>query len=103
KRKPVAFVEDTAVDPARLPQFARRFRKILQAEDADGAFYGHASVGCLHIRPMIDAADPRDLQKLQRISLAICDLVVEFGGSMSGEHGDGLARSYLNERLFGPR
>ncbi|MBI1899612.1 MAG: FAD-binding protein [Planctomycetia bacterium] len=103
RRKPIAFVEDTAVDPAKLSDFVRRFRKVLHDNGTDGAFYGHASVGCLHIRPLIDAADPADLERLKRISLAVCDLVMEFGGSMSGEHGDGLARSYLNEKLFGPK
>jgi FAD/FMN-containing dehydrogenase/Fe-S oxidoreductase len=103
RRKPIAFVEDTAVDPAKLSDFVRRFRSILQDNGTDGAFYGHASVGCLHIRPLIDAADPADLERLKRISLAVCDLVLEFGGSMSGEHGDGLARSYLNGKLFGEK
>ncbi len=100
-RKPIAFVEDTAVDPVRLPEFVARFRKILNDCGTDGAFYGHASVGCLHIRPLIDAGNREDLKRLEQISARVCDLVIEFGGSMSGEHGDGLARSYLNERLFG--
>ena len=101
-RKPVAFVEDTAVDPRKLPEFAGRFREILIRNGTDGAFYGHASVGCLHIRPMIDAANRDDLARLERIANEVADLVLEFGGAMSGEHGDGLARSFLNEKLFGP-
>ncbi|MHB1037694.1 MAG: FAD-binding and (Fe-S)-binding domain-containing protein [Pirellulales bacterium] len=100
-RKPLTFVEDTAVAPARLPEFVARFREILAREGTTGAFYGHASVGCLHIRPLLDAADREDLLRLERISRAVCELVIEFGGAMSAEHGDGLARSYLNERLFG--
>jgi len=102
-RKPIAFVEDTAVDPPRLAEFVARFRQILADAGTDGAYYGHASVGCLHIRPLLDAANREDLVRLERISRDVADLVVEFGGAMSGEHGDGLARSYLNERLFGPR
>ena len=102
-RKPVAFVEDTAVDTAKVPQFVRRFREILHRNGTDGAFYGHFSVGCLHIRPLIDAANREDLARLERIANEVCDLVLEFGGSMSGEHGDGLARSFLNEKLFGPQ
>jgi FAD/FMN-containing dehydrogenase/Fe-S oxidoreductase len=102
-RKPIAFVEDAAVDPARLPEFVARFREILSRAGTDGAFYGHASVGCLHIRPLLNAADRGDRETIEQISREVCDLVLEFHGSMSGEHGDGLARSYLNERLFGSK
>jgi len=102
-RKPIAFVEDTAVDPHRLSDFVARFRQILAANGTEGAYYGHASVGCLHIRPLLNLAQRDDLLSMERISQEVCDLVLEFGGSMSGEHGDGLARSYLNETLFGPR
>jgi len=102
-RKPIAFVEDTAVDPRRLVEFVARFREIIARAGTTGAFYGHASVGCMHIRPMLDAADAADRERIARISGEVCALVQEFHGAMSGEHGDGLARSYLNERLFGPR
>ncbi len=100
-RKPLAFVEDTAVDPSRLPEFVARFREIIARAGTEGAFYGHASVGCLHIRPLLDPASRDDLARLEIISREVCDLVNEFHGAMSGEHGDGLVRSYLNERLFG--
>jgi Fe-S oxidoreductase len=103
KRKPVAFVEDAAVPPEHLPAFVDRFCEIMARHDTEGAFYGHASVGCLHIRPMLDLRTSVDIAHLEAISSEVCDLVIEFGGAMSGEHGDGLARSYLNERLFGPR
>jgi FAD/FMN-containing dehydrogenase/Fe-S oxidoreductase len=102
-RKPVAFVEDGAVSPEHLPQFVERFGQIMARHQTEGAFYGHASVGCLHIRPMLDLTNAIDLDRLQQISLETCELVMEFNGAMSGEHGDGLARSYLNERLFGTR
>ena len=69
----------------------------------DGAFYGHASVGCLHVRPMLDLRQAIEIDRFQKISQAVCDLVIEFSGAMSGEHGDGLARSYLNKKLFGSR
>ena len=81
----------------------QKFRQILARNDTDGAFYGHASVGCLHIRPMLDLSQRDDIARFEKISREVCDLVIESGGSMSGEHGDGLARSYLNETLFGPR
>jgi len=102
KRKPVAFVEDAAVEPRRLPEFVARFGEIMSRHGTEGAVYGHASVGCLHIRPMLDLARLDEQARLEQISLDVCELVLEFHGAMSGEHGDGLARSYLNERLFGP-
>lgn len=102
-RKPIAFVEDAAVDPAKLPEFARRFHAILERHGTQGAFYGHASVGCLHIRPLIDTKMAADLQRLKGISDDVAKLVHEFRGSMTGEHGDGLARSYHNRQLYGPQ
>lgn len=101
-RKPVTFVEDTAVAPARLPEFVMRFREVLRRHGTDGAFYGHASVGCLHIRPLLNLKDPVDVARMRRITEAITDLVLEFGGALSGEHGDGLARSEWNRKMFGP-
>lgn len=102
-RKPIAFVEDTAVEPSKLPEFTRRFNQILDRHGITGAYYGHASVGCLHIRPMLDAKQVKDLRILKAVSDEVADLVQEFGGAMTGEHGDGLARSYHNLKLFGPK
>jgi FAD/FMN-containing dehydrogenase/Fe-S oxidoreductase len=102
ERKPVTFVEDTAVTPERLPEFAGRFRDILRRHGTDGAFYGHASVGCLHIRPLLNLKDPGNVAAMRRIAEEVSDLVLNFGGSLSGEHGDGLARSEWNRKMFGP-
>jgi FAD/FMN-containing dehydrogenase/Fe-S oxidoreductase len=102
ERKPVAFVEDTAVPPERLPEYVERFRGLLHSHGTDGAFYGHASVGCLHIRPLLNLKDPTDVARMRRITADVTDLVLEFGGSLSGEHGDGLARSEWNAKMFGP-
>ena len=101
-KKPIAFVEDPAVPVEKLPEFLRRFQKLLAAYNTVGGYYGHASVGCIHIRPLIDLKQGSEVEKIRRISDEVCSLVIEFGGSMSGEHGDGLARSHHNERLFGP-
>ncbi|HXD87836.1 MAG TPA: FAD-linked oxidase C-terminal domain-containing protein [Urbifossiella sp.] len=101
-RKPVTFVEDCAVDPKRLPEFAARFRDTLHRHGTDGAFYGHASVGCLHIRPVLNLHDPADVVKMRAIMNDITDLVLDFGGSLSGEHGDGMVRSEWNRKMFGP-
>jgi FAD/FMN-containing dehydrogenase/Fe-S oxidoreductase len=101
-KKPIAFVEDTAVEPARLPQFIKRFREIITSHDAIAGYYGHCSVGCMHIRPLINLKEPSEVKKMVSIADAIADLVLEFSGAMSGEHGDGLARSHFNKKLFGP-
>ena len=101
-RKPVTFVEDTAVAPARLPEFVARFQELLQRHGTTGAFYGHASVGCLHIRPVLNLKSGEDVVRMRRITEDITDLVLEFGGALSGEHGDGLARSEWNRKMFGP-
>jgi FAD/FMN-containing dehydrogenase/Fe-S oxidoreductase len=102
QRKPVSFVEDAAVSPEKLPEFARRFKAILAAHGTIGSFYGHASVGCLHVRPLLNLKDPAEVAAMRAIAEEVADLVLEFGGAMSGEHGDGLARSMWNEKLFGP-
>jgi FAD/FMN-containing dehydrogenase/Fe-S oxidoreductase len=102
-RKPIAFVEDTAVEPAKLGPFISRFREILTRHGARAGYYGHCSVGCLHIRPLINLKDAGEIRKMRAIAEEITALVVEFGGGLSGEHGDGRARSPFNETLYGPR
>ncbi|MBI4478938.1 MAG: FAD-binding protein [Acidobacteria bacterium] len=102
-RKPATFVEDTAVAPEKLPAYVARFRQIVREHHTEAAFYAHASVGCLHIRPLIDLKQPSELQKMQAIAEAVSDLVLEFGGALSGEHGDGLARGPFNRKMFGPQ
>jgi FAD/FMN-containing dehydrogenase/Fe-S oxidoreductase len=101
-KKPIAFVEDTAVAPAKLPEFIKRFREVVARHDTIAGYYGHCSVGCMHIRPLINLKDESEMHKMVSIANAISDLVLEFNGSMSGEHGDGLARSHFNLKLFGP-
>lgn len=102
RRKPLPFVEDTAVDPEKLPAFVSRFKEIVESHQTRAAYFAHASAGCLHIRPLLDLSDQEDRKRMESISEQIFELVVEFGGSMSGEHGDGRSRSHYNERLFGP-
>jgi FAD/FMN-containing dehydrogenase/Fe-S oxidoreductase len=101
-RKPVTFVEDCAVAPEHLPEFVARFRAILHEHGTDGAFYGHASVGCLHIRPVLNLKDIAEVTRMREITDAVTDLVLEYGGALSGEHGDGMARSEWNAKMFGP-
>ena len=101
-KKPIAFVEDTAVAPAKLPEFIRRFREVVARHDTVAGYYGHCSVGCMHIRPLINLKEESETHKMVSIANAISDLVLEFNGALSGEHGDGLARSHFNAKLFGP-
>lgn len=100
-RRPLAFVEDTAVDPAHLPEYTRRFQEVLDRHELTAGFYGHCSVGCLHIRPFVDLGNPAEVTKMRAVAEEIKDLVREFGGANSSEHGDGLARSEFNRELFG--
>jgi FAD/FMN-containing dehydrogenase/Fe-S oxidoreductase len=101
-QKPIAFVEDTAVHPRDLPKFVPRFREVFARHDVGAAYYGHCSVGCLHIRPVIDLKTPRGLAQVRAIADEITDLVLEFNGTISSEHGDGRARSPFLERMYGP-
>ncbi len=101
--KPVAFVEDTAVAPEKLPEYVKRFQSIVASHGTEAAYYGHASVGCLHIRPTVSIKDADGLRTMEAIASEVADLVLEFGGSLSGEHGDGILRGVFTERMFGPQ
>ena len=101
--KPLPFVEDTAVAPEALPEYVRRFDEIVRAHNTTAAYYGHASVGCLHIRPLVNIKVQEGLDTLVSIATAIGDLVLEFGGTLSGEHGDGIVRGVWTEKMFGTR
>jgi Fe-S oxidoreductase len=89
------------VAPERLAEYIRRFNQLLAASETVGAFYAHAGAGCLHIRPLINLKDGAEVVKMRRLADDVCHLVLEFGGAMSGEHGDGLARSQFNQEMFG--
>ncbi|MCA1729879.1 MAG: FAD-binding oxidoreductase, partial [Actinobacteria bacterium] len=82
KDKPVAFVEDAAVPADRLEEFIVRFEKIVEKNDTWACFYGHASVGTLHVRPALDTSDPEGVAKMRRIAEEVADLVDELGGSI---------------------
>jgi len=101
-KKPIAGIEDTAVPPERLAEYIQRLDAMIRAHGAEAAYYGHASVGCLHIRPIIDLKREPEVEKFRSIAEKVCDLVMEYGGANSAEHGDGLARSCFNEKFFGP-
>jgi FAD/FMN-containing dehydrogenase/Fe-S oxidoreductase len=100
--KPATFVEDAAVAPEKLPEYIKRFQEIVESNHTEAAYYGHASVGCLHIRPMVNPKTSDGLAQMEKIATEVADLVLEFGGSLSGEHGDGIVRGVFTERMFGP-
>lgn len=101
-RKPITFVEDNAVPVERLGEFVREFKKIVGRHGTRAAYWAHASVGVLHVRPMIDLHDPADRERMRAIAVEVADLARACGGIMSGEHGDGRVRGPLIERFFGP-
>jgi FAD/FMN-containing dehydrogenase/Fe-S oxidoreductase len=100
--KPLAFVEDPAVPPENLAHFARGVRALLEREGMPAVWYGHASVGCLHIRPLLDLRADGAVARLRRVAEGVADMVVANGGSLSGEHGDGRVRSELLPRMYPP-
>ena len=100
-RRPLAFVEDTAVEPAKLASYTARFRQILDSHGLTAGFYGHCSVGCLHIRPFVDLSAPGQPELMRKVAGEVRELVRQYGGVNSSEHGDGLARSEFNRDFFG--
>lgn len=101
--KPVGFVEDAAVPIEHLPEYVRRFDEIVTAHDTTASYYAHASVGLLHNRPIVNLKSETDIEKMHDIAREVRDLLMELGGAMSGEHGDGLVRSEWIESMFGPQ
>ncbi len=101
-RKPISFVEDNAIPVERLGEFVRRFKELVARHGTKASYWAHASVGVLHIRPMIDLHDEADRARMRAIAIEAADLARSCGGVMSGEHGDGRARGPLLERYYGP-
>lgn len=100
-RRPLAFVEDTAVPPERLPEYVTEFAEVLARHGLEAGFYGHCSVGCLHIRPFVDLGDRTQVETMRAVAEEVVALVARYGGVNSSEHGDGLARSEFNPLVFG--
>jgi FAD/FMN-containing dehydrogenase/Fe-S oxidoreductase len=101
--KPLPFIEDCAVPVEHLADYVSRVLEIVQeAGLAKVAIYAHASAGCLHLRPLINLKSADGIRQLRQIGEAVVDLVVSMNGTVSGEHGEGLARGEFSERMFGP-
>ncbi|ELY51877.1 FAD-binding and (Fe-S)-binding domain-containing protein [Natronorubrum bangense] len=99
--KHISFIEDTAVPTENLAEYVADFQQVLEENNTFASFYAHAGPGCMHMRPLVDTKSPAGLNQFEAISDAVTDLVVEYGGSVSGEHGDGRARTQWNRKLYG--
>ncbi|MCC6717242.1 MAG: FAD-binding protein [Acetobacteraceae bacterium] len=101
--KPVSFIEDCAVPLADLADYTERLNEVFARHGTKGTWYAHASVGCLHVRPVLNMKDSSDLAKMRAIAEECFALVREYKGSHSGEHGDGIVRSEFHQPMFGAR
>jgi len=101
--KAIPFVEDTAVAPEALAEYISRFDQVVANHGTKAGYYGHAGVGCLHIRPFVNLKTVDGVKQMVSIAEAIGDLVLLYGGALSGEHGDGIARGVWTEKMYGPR
>ncbi len=101
--KPVSFIEDCAVPLDDLAEYTDRLTRIFHKHGTDGTWYAHASVGTLHVRPVLNLKLEKDARTMRAIAEECFAMVREYKGSHSGEHGDGLVRSEFHEAMFGPR
>ena len=101
--KPVSFVEDCAVPLEHLADYTQRLTNVFEQHGTRGTWYAHASVGCLHVRPVLNLRLEKDVNTMRAIAEAAFAFVREYKGSHSGEHGDGIVRSEFHQAMFGPR
>jgi Fe-S oxidoreductase len=101
--KPVSFIEDCAVDLEDLADYTERLNNVFEKHGTKGTWYAHASVGCLHVRPVLNMKDPTDVAKMRAVAEEAFSLIREYKGSHSGEHGDGIVRSEFHKEMFGQR
>jgi FAD/FMN-containing dehydrogenase/Fe-S oxidoreductase len=102
RSKPTPFVEDSSVPVENLPAYIADVTEVCRRHGVHVVFYAHASVGVIHLRPHLDLKTEHGVETFQAISREVFELVKKYGGSWSGEHGDGLIRSYQNPAMFGP-
>src|SRR5436190_7870678 len=101
--KPISFVEDCAVPLEHLAEYTSKLTDIFAKHGTRGTWYAHASVGCLHVRPVLNLRLERDVTAMRAIAEEAFELVRAYKGSHSGEHGDGIVRSEFHEKMFGAR
>ena len=99
--KPTSGVEDICIPTKYLPEFVRRVQRSMLSHGVEATYYGHCSVGVLHIRPVLNLKDPEGIKVLRALEEELSDMALEYGGAMSAEHGDGLARSEWIPKMFG--
>lgn len=102
-KKALSFIEDAAIPTAVLPEYIDQVLKICAKHNTEAGMYAHASVGVIHVQPLLDLRQEQDIINLKKITDETFELVMKYGGSWSGEHGDGLVRSAYNKRFFGDR
>ena len=102
-KKPVAFIEDCAVSLDHLAEYTAQLKEIFKKYNTSGMFYAHASVGTLHIRPVLNMKSDEDIKNMRSISEEAFQIVKDYKGSHSGEHGDGIVRSEFHEMMFGKK
>jgi len=101
--KPVSFIEDCAVQLEDLAEYTAQLTRVFEKYGTTGTWYAHASVCCLHVRPILNMIDESGAHKMRAIMEETLEIVEQYKGSHSGEHGDGLARSEFHQRMFGTR
>jgi FAD/FMN-containing dehydrogenase/Fe-S oxidoreductase len=100
--KPYPFIEDASVPPEELAEYVQGFEGVLEAHDTTAAYFAHAGSGTLHVRPILNLKESEGVEKMASIAEDVTSLVLDHRGSFSGEHGDGLARTQFNPKMYGP-
>jgi len=95
------FVEDAAIPAEHLPEYVADLQNLFDSYDTFASYYAHAGPGVLHIRPLLNLKTESGIETLAALTDEVTDLVIEYGGSVSGEHGDGMARTQWNRKLYG--
>ncbi|WP_227357051.1 FAD-binding and (Fe-S)-binding domain-containing protein [Haladaptatus salinisoli] len=101
--KPYPFIEDASVPPEELAEYVREFMGVLEDHDTTAAYFAHAGSGTLHIRPILNLKEEDGIETMHSIAEDVTSLVLDHHGSFSGEHGDGLARTEFNPKMYGPQ
>ena len=100
--RPLPIIEDIAVPPESLPTFLTRLYQVLKRQQVTASLFGHAGHGQLHVRPFLDLSDRHDVECMQRLAKELYSEVLDLGGTISGEHGDGLSRTQFIRQQYGP-
>jgi FAD/FMN-containing dehydrogenase/Fe-S oxidoreductase len=99
--KPYPFIEDATVPPEELAEYVQEFERVLEDHDTSAAYFAHAGSGTLHIRPILNLKTENDIDRMRSITDDVTDLVLKHRGAFSGEHGDGMARTEFNPKMYG--